>query len=169
MKLRDKITRVSTQKLQTYKKNNKTHPEEQITLLVENIDRFGFTVPILIDKDNVIIAGHARFEAAKRLNLEEVSCIMIDDLTEEEVKALRIADNRISELAETNWDFLKEEYLDLKDLDEGLEFITGYSDSDFKLDKEEISLTPSNDSSGEGMKLSATCPKCGHHFNPAKN
>lgn len=129
MKLRDKIVKVDTSKLKEYEKNNKNHPDEQISLLVQNIDQFGFTNPLLIDKDNVIIAGHARFKAANKLGLKSLPCIRITDLSEQQIRALRISDNRLGELAEVNWDFLKEEWLELKD--SGLDFLTGYTDEDF--------------------------------------
>lgn len=120
LKLRDKIVKIDISKLKEYEKNNKNHPEGQIALLMQNIREFGFTNPLLIDKENVIIAGHARFKAGQNLNLKSLPCIMVDDLTEQQIRALRIADNRVGELAETNFDFLKEEWLSLKEDGRGL-------------------------------------------------
>ena len=97
-----------------YSRNNKKHPEKQISLLVANIKEFGFTNPILIDKTDNIIAGHARYLAAKRLNIPELPCIELSDLTATQVKALRISDNRLAELAETDIEMLKLEIGDLK-------------------------------------------------------
>ena len=74
----------------------------------------GFKVPIVVDKDGVIVAGHTRTKAARLLGLETVPCIVADDLSEEQVKAFRLADNKVSEFAE--WDFSKlEEELALID------------------------------------------------------
>lgn len=110
-------------------KNNKNHPQEQIDILKQNILKFGFTSPFLISGDCKIIAGHGRKLACDELGIKEVPCIIIDDLTEDEIKALRIADNRVGELGETNWAFVKEEWEELKD--SGLDFLTGYKEEDF--------------------------------------
>lgn len=118
-----------------YPNNNKDHPEEQISLLVQNIDKFGFTSPFLIDSKNNLIAGHGRKLACDRLGIKKVPCIVIDDLSEEEIKALRIADNRLGELGETNWLNLKEEFMSLQD--SGLDFLTGYKEEDFSFIDEE--------------------------------
>ena len=130
-KIRDEVVRININDLKQYKKNNKDHPEDQISLLVSNIDKFGFTTPLLIDAKNCIIAGHGRYEAAKRLNFSEIPCIKIEDLTQAEIKSLRISDNKIAEMGEINWENLKDEFFDLKDSGEGLEFLTGYNESDF--------------------------------------
>lgn len=71
--------------------------------MAASIKEFGFKVPIVVDKNNVIIAGHTRLKAAQKLGLEEVPVIVADDLTEEQIKAFRLADNKVSELAD--WDF----------------------------------------------------------------
>jgi len=84
--VRKDIKLISTDKLKDYEKNNKVHTEEQISLLVQIIDKFGFTQPLLIDKNNVIIAGHGRKIAADKLGMNKLPCIVIDDLTEHEIK-----------------------------------------------------------------------------------
>jgi len=84
-----------------FKLNAKEHPEEQIRGIVESIKKFGIYAPVVIDREMVIIAGHGRIEAAKRLGIDEFPCIQRDDLTDDEVSALRLIDNRI---AETGWD-----------------------------------------------------------------
>ena len=85
-----------------YEKNPR-HNAPAVDPVAASIKEFGFKVPIIIDKDNVIVAGHTRFAAAKKLGMTEVPCIKADDLTEEQIKAFRLADNKVSELAE--WDF----------------------------------------------------------------
>ena len=88
-----------------YINNSRTHSEEQITQIVSSIKEFGFTNPILIDKDNSIIAGHGRLQAVKRLGLEEVPCILISGLTKTQIKALIIADNQLA--LNAGWDLEK--------------------------------------------------------------
>lgn len=111
-----KIIELKTDSLKEYE-NNPRHNEAAVDKVAASIKEFGFKVPIVIDKDNVIIAGHTRLKAAKSLGLDTVPCIIADDLTEEQVKAFRIADNKTSEFAE--WDFakLEEELAELQDVD----------------------------------------------------
>ena len=78
-----------------------------------SIEEFGFKVPIVLDAAHTIIAGHTRYEAAKRLGMHTVPCIIADDLTPEQVKAFRLADNKTAELAEWDWDLLAEELEDI--------------------------------------------------------
>lgn len=93
--------------------NNPRHNDNAVDAVAESIKQFGFKVPIIIDKDNIIVAGHTRLKAAKKLGLKTVPCIVADDLTPEQVKAFRLADNKTNELAE--WDFAKLE-LELSEL-----------------------------------------------------
>ena len=93
--------------------NNPRHNEEAIPYVMNSIKEFGFKVPIILDKNNVIIAGHTRLESAKRLGMKEVPIIHADDLTEEQVKAFRLADNKVSEKAQWNIELLEEELADL--------------------------------------------------------
>jgi DNA modification methylase len=88
-----------------YINNSRTHSEEQITQLVSSIKEFGFTNPLLIDKENSIIAGHGRLQAVKRLGHEEVPCIIISGLTKTQIKALIIADNQLA--LNAGWDLEK--------------------------------------------------------------
>lgn len=88
-----------------YINNSRTHSEEQITQIVSSIKEFGFTNPILIDKDNSIIAGHGRLQAVKRLGYDEVPCILISGLTKTQIKALIIADNQLA--LNAGWDLEK--------------------------------------------------------------
>lgn len=94
--------------------NNPRLNDGAVDAVAKSIEEFGFKVPIVIDKDGVIVAGHTRLKAAKQLAIDEVPCIIADDLSDEELKAFRLADNKVSELAE--WDFDKLE-AELKDID----------------------------------------------------
>ena len=85
--------------------NNPRLNDAAVDAVAKSIEEFGFKVPIVIDKDGVIVAGHTRLKAAKQLHIDEVPCIIADDLSDEELKAFRLADNKVSELAE--WDFAK--------------------------------------------------------------
>lgn len=91
-----------TEDLQAYKYNPRDN-DNAVDVVAESIKEFGFKVPIIIDREGVIIAGHTRLRAAKRLGIREVPCIVADDLTPEQIKAFRLADNKTSEFAE--WDF----------------------------------------------------------------
>ena len=95
-------------------KNNPRKNDQAVDAVAASIKAFGFKVPIVIDRDGVIVCGHTRAKAAKKLKLESVPCVVADDLTEEEIKAFRLADNKVGELAE--WD-LPALDLELADLD----------------------------------------------------
>lgn len=101
--------------------NNPRNNDEAVGPVAESIKQFGFKVPIVIDKDNVIIAGHTRLKAAKKLGLETVPCIVADDLTDEQVRAFRLADNKVGELAEWNIELLEGE----------LELLSDFAMNDF--------------------------------------
>ena len=87
--------------IKPYEKNAKKHSKEQIKRIEKSIKELGFRGAILIDKDNVVIAGHGRCLAAKKLGMKEVPCIYVDDLSEEQIKALSLIDNKVSE---SEWD-----------------------------------------------------------------
>ena len=104
--------------IKMYKNNAKKHDKTQINNVAESINQFGFVQPIVIDKNNEIVIGHCRYEAAKKLKMKEVPCVCVEDLTEEQVKALRIVDNKSNE-SEWDFDILPDELteLDLSDFD----------------------------------------------------
>lgn len=85
--------------------NNPRHNDEAVEGVKESIKQFGFKIPIVIDKNNVIVCGHTRYKASVALGLNEIPCIRADDLTDDQIKAFRIADNKVSEVAE--WDIEK--------------------------------------------------------------
>lgn len=89
--------------IRPYEKNPRRN-DDSVKYVAESIKEFGFKVPIVIDKDGVIVAGHTRYKAAKKLGMDEVPCIVADDLTEEQVKAFRLADNKVGEFSD--WDEL---------------------------------------------------------------
>ena len=95
-----------------YAKNAKRHDETQIANVAESIRQFGFVQPIVVDKNGVIVIGHCRALAAKRLGMEEVPCVAVDELTDEQVKALRIIDNKTNE-SPWDYDLLVDELADI--------------------------------------------------------
>ena len=117
------IKHVKISELKPYEKNARTHPKKQIDLLVKNIEKFGFTVPVLIDKNNEIIAGHGRVLAMKELGKDEVPCVKLENLSPEEVKALRLADNQLGLMSEWDMNLAIEE---LKGLSDAMFDLTGF-------------------------------------------
>ena len=97
--------------------NNPRKNDEAVKYVAESIKEFGFKVPIVIDKEGVIVAGHTRWKAAKSLNIKEVPCIIADDLTDDQIKAYRLADNKVSEFAEWDFNILNLELDELLDFD----------------------------------------------------
>lgn len=116
--------------IKPYEKNPRKN-DYAVKYVAESIKQFGFKVPIVIDTDGVIVAGHTRYKAAKKLKLKEVPCIVADDLNEEQVKAFRLADNKVSEAAEWDFDLLGEE------LDEILEIDMEAFGFDFDIEEEQ--------------------------------
>lgn len=94
--------------------NNPRKNDDAVDYVANSIKEFGFKVPIIVDKDNVIVTGHTRYKASSKLGLEKVPVIYADDLTEEQIKAFRIADNKVSEFS--TWDLDKLE-IELGELD----------------------------------------------------
>lgn len=103
--------------------NNPRKNDNAVDAVANSIRSFGFKVPIIIDKNNVVICGHTRVKASKKLGMDEVPCVIADDLNEEQVKAFRLADNKVSELAEWDLDKLAEElqFIDMDMLQFGFE------------------------------------------------
>ena len=135
--------------------NNPRKNDDAVEALAQAIQKFGWKQPIVIDKDNVIVAGHTRYKAAKRLQLQTIPCVIADDLTDEEVRAYRLADNKIAELS--GWDFEK--------LSEELDSIINIDMTNFGFDnlsglsEEIIAEFPEID---EEKPCKNKCPVCGY-------
>ena len=114
--------------IKPYEKNPRKN-DSAVDAVANSISQFGFKVPVVIDNDGVIVCGHTRYKAAKKLGLEKVPCVVADDLTDEQIKAYRLADNKVSELAEWDIDLLGEELDGIFDID--------MSDFGFDLSEEE--------------------------------
>lgn len=118
--------------IEPYEKNPRKN-DEAVKYVANSIKQFGFKVPIVIDKDGVIVAGHTRYKAARKLHMDMVPCIIADDLTDEQIKAYRLADNKVSEKAEWDIDLLADELnaiLDIDMEDFGFEDILGDLDEE---------------------------------------
>lgn len=89
--------------LKPYKKNAKKHPKEQVERIANSIKEFGFTHPVIVDKNNCVVAGHGRILGAKKAGLTQVPTVMLEDLTEEQIKAYRLVDNKLNE---SGWDYV---------------------------------------------------------------
>ena len=109
------IVNIPIEKLTPYAKNPRKN-DKAVDAVAESIREFGMKVPCVIDRDGVLITGHTRVKACKKLGIKEVPCIVADDLTDEQVKAFRLADNKVAELADWDFDLLSEEIADI-DLD----------------------------------------------------
>lgn len=112
-----------------YEKNPRLN-DEAVEPVAESIKEFGFKIPIVLSSDGVIVAGHTRIKAAKKLGMEEVPCIIADDLTEEQVKAFRLADNKSAEIAQWDEELLQSELSEILDIDMSL-FGFGSGEADF--------------------------------------
>lgn len=97
--------------------NNPRNNDGAVEYVANSIKEFGFKVPIVLDKNNVIVAGHTRYKAAKLLKITEIPCIIADDLSDEQVKAFRLIDNKAAELASWDIDLLNLELENIKDID----------------------------------------------------
>ena len=119
-----KIEYIDIDKLIPYINNPRIN-DNAVDKVAASIKEFGFKNPIIVDKENVIIAGHTRLLASRKLGLNEIPIVKIDDLTDKQIKAFRIADNKTSEFAEWDMELLAIEMEDLGDM------FTGFSDDEF--------------------------------------
>lgn len=160
MDLRSKITLMALDKITPYE-NNPRNNEEAVAVVANSIKEFGFNQPIVVDKDNIIIVGHTRYLAAQQLKLTEVPVIVAANLSEEQARAYRLADNKTNELA--GWDFEK---LALE-----LEQIEGLDMSEFGFDGHDLGGeigdffedAPAS-KENEHKPKTVTCPHCGKEF-----
>ena len=127
------IIYVNIDLVKEYEKNNKNHTEELIEKLANSINEFGWTYPILVDENKVILAGHKRLLAAKKLGLKEVPILVKKDLTETQKKAYRIIDNVSSE--ESSWNFRNLEVEIPKIIEENFNFDDFFEGTDSRLGK----------------------------------
>ena len=152
--------------IKPYPKNAKKHNLKQIKQVAESIKRFGFIQPIVIDKNNVCVIGHCRLESAKLLGMNNVPIISVENLSNEEVKALRLADNKLNE---SEWD-IDLAIEDLKELNDEMFDLTGF-DADLLIEPgDQDDIIPENPpviaKLGDLWQLGGyvECPKCHKHL-----
>lgn len=158
------IINVKIGDIKPYIKNAKIHPEAQISAVAESIRQFGFRQPIVVDAGNVVVIGHARLAAAKKLGLTEIPVVRADDLTPAQINALRLADNKTNE---SPWDFavLSAELddlaadFDMADFGFGDPLPTASEDEALDLDD-----APAPAQRGDTAAELVHCPKCGFVF-----
>ena len=141
-----------------YAKNTKKHDETQIKNVAESIKKYGWVQPLVIDNDGTIVIGHCRALAAERLGIKEVPCVVVSDLTEDEINALRIVDNKTNE---SPWDFdlLSAELpeIDLSDFEFDFNMPT-----EFTADMIDDFFDEVEPKEKEPKKIQ--CPHCGEYF-----
>ena len=148
--------------IKPYEKNAKKHDKKQVQAVADSIKEFGFNQEIVVDQNNVIIVGHGRYEAAKLLGLNDVP-VKVVNLTEEQAKSYRLADNKLNE---SEWD-MKLAIEELKEMSEEMQKLTGF-DIDLLIESDEKDdILPDNPPAiaklGDLYSLGGkvTCPKCG--------
>lgn len=152
-----KIEQIKVTDLVPYSKNAKVHDNEQIKKLAASIKAFGYLVPIVIDKNNEIVAGHGRLEALRLLNVEEIGVIRAEALTEDQIKTFRLADNKLNE-SDWNMDLADEE---LAALPEELKLLTGFDLKQLPDNFKPLDNNPRLDVKNE---KEVECPSCGESF-----
>ena len=147
--------------LTPHPRNSRTHSPEQLTKLAKSIEQFGFVKPIIADEDDVILAGHGIWEAAKHRGMTEVPVLSKTDLTDEQKRAYMIADNRLSELSSWDWDRLADE----------LQVISGARDlAELGFDRWDpqagmsVKHTKTGELSEDDLETTNTCPSCGFEY-----
>ena len=170
------IEHLATSSLIPYARNAKKHDASQVAKIAGSIREFGFNNPVLIDKDNGIIAGHGRVLAAQSLSLETVPCIRLGHLTDTQRRAYILADNRLAEIG-GGWDeeMLKLELADLREFDTDFDLM-GFDASliEEKLNPSEPSiqsLTPESSAKEidvDSFDMDHRCPRCGFEFDTKK-
>ena len=164
----DQLEQIATAELIPYARNARTHSPSQVAGIAGSIREFGFNNPVLIDKDNGIIAGHGRVLAAQQLGLATVPCLRLGHLTKTQRKAYILADNRLAELAGWDTEMLALEIADLR-LDDvnlellgfdedGLRDLLGVADSDTAIPPNEFQEMDEN------IDTDHECPKCGYRW-----
>ena len=148
------IVEMKVGELAPYERNPRKN-DDAVEYVANSIKEFGFKVPIVIDKNKTIVAGHTRWKAAKRLRLKTVPCVIADDLTDEQIKAFRLADNKVGEFS--GWDFsLLTTELDDMDID-----MTQFGFMD--IEEADVSglFEAAYDTQGGNTEHEITCPHCG--------
>jgi len=154
---RYKVTFQNPAELKPRATNPRTHSKKQIRQIADSIERFGFTSPVLVDSDDGIIAGHGRVEAAKLIGIKEVPTIRLEDLTEAEIRAYVIADNKLAENAGWDRELLAIELQGLIELDLDIT-ITGFEMPEIDILLGELDSDEEDDAADEVPEISGDPP-----------
>lgn len=151
-----KIINKKIKDLKPYKNNPRKISEKAVDMVAKSIKSFGFKIPIIIDSNNEIVSGHTRLLASKQLELKEVPCIVVGDLTPEQIKAFRLADNKVSEYSQWDLELLN---IELPTIDFDMfqfEFTVSEIGTEIPLGEDEKEK--------EKEEKTAKCPDCGKIF-----
>ena len=149
--------------LKPYKKNAKKHNKEQVEQIANSIKEFGFTQPVIVDKNNCVVAGHGRILGAKKAGLKQVPTVCLEELTEEQIKAYRLVDNKLNE-SEWDYDLLDTELSEL--WDDGIFDMTLFG---FDMDEEEQNIEAVEDNWEEEINDNDVRVKKGDFFKLGNN
>ena len=155
-----KVANRNLAELTPYAGNAKKHDSTQIANVAESIRQFGFVQPIVIDRDGVIVIGHCRALAAEKLGMKEVPCVCVDDLTPEQVNALRIVDNKSNE-SEWDFDILTDELAELDFDGFDFDFKIPYQEEESNVNIDDF-FVDTEQKPKEPKKIQ--CPHCGEWF-----
>jgi ParB/RepB/Spo0J family partition protein len=153
-----KIQQIEVSLLKPFEKNAKVHPKEQVDKIKRSILEFGFNQPIVVDKNYEIVVGHGRLLAALELGMSQVPVLILEELNENQIKAYRLADNKLNE---SPWDMalVVEELQELKSEDYDFT-VTGFCEVDLNIFK------PLEENQNDRLdeKKQKECPECGAMF-----
>ena len=155
-----KIEEIKLADITPYEKNPRKN-DNAVEYVAESIKKFGFKVPLVIDADGVIVTGHTRFKAAKQLGLKTVPCIRATDLSPEQIKAFRLADNKVAEFASWDFELLQGELQELEGLNVDLSDLGFDKPADIDEFFEEMDVSSTVD---EPEKKTIKCPHCGEEI-----
>ena len=144
--------------LKPYEKNPRRN-DEAVKYVAASIEQFGFKVPLVVDRNGIIVAGHTRYKAALELGMEEVPCIIADDLTDEQIKAFRLADNKVGEIAQWDQELLN---FELDGIDRDMSDFGFIELADLDVDDFFEDAEPKEPKSEEEKEVQ--CPHCGMFF-----
>lgn len=154
---------IKIEEIKEYDSNPRDN-RQAVDMLCTSIKKFGFLVPVVLDKNNVIVCGHTRLMAAKKMKLKTIPCVYAEDLSDEEIREYRLVDNKVHEFSSWDWDKLQQELMKF-------EYINVVEDFDFEIDDRTLGIGDENEmkqaekaKKEKGEKLVCTCPKCHKEF-----
>lgn len=164
MKMPERLEMRCVDSLRPYEGNARIHTPEQVQAIVRSMEEMGWTAPILIDGDGNVISGHGRLLAAREIGMEEVPCVLVEHLTEEQRRAYILADNRLAELSCWDKAAVTAELTALRAADFDIA-LTGFCDEDVSIrEAEALDLDEDPAPQSEREATVCHCPKCGFAF-----